>query len=60
MIARTVFRMLLTLALAASAAADAIRIAIHEWTGQHVSAHIAGEIPREAGFEVDCTSGPGR
>ena len=34
-------------------AADPIRIAINEWTGQHISAHIAGSVLKEMGHEVE-------
>jgi glycine betaine/proline transport system substrate-binding protein len=30
-----------------------IRLAINEWTGQHVSTHIGGEILKRAGYEVE-------
>lgn len=44
----------LVLATTTSAsAADAIKIAINEWTGQHISAHIAGELLKKAGFKVE-------
>ena len=32
---------------------DPIKIAINEWTGQHISAHIAGELLKKAGFNVE-------
>ena len=32
---------------------DPIKIAINEWTGQHVSAHIAGSVLKEAGYSVE-------
>lgn len=42
------------MSLAAPAAhADAIKIAINEWTGQHISARIAGSVLQEMGFEVE-------
>lgn len=34
-------------------AADPIKIAINEWTGQHLSANIAGSVLKEMGFEVE-------
>jgi len=34
-------------------AAETIKIAINEWTGQHISAHVAGELLKKAGFEVE-------
>ncbi len=37
----------------AAFAADPIRIAINEWTGQHISAHIAGAVLKEMGHEVE-------
>lgn len=39
--------------VSAGRAAEPIRIAIHEWTGQHISAHIAGEVLKRAGFAVE-------
>ena len=50
------------LALAAAGAAQAaemgatdrpIRLAINEWTGQHVTTHIGGEILKRAGYDVE-------
>lgn len=35
------------------ATGDAIKLAINEWTGQHVSTHIAGETLRRAGYQVE-------
>ncbi len=32
---------------------DPIKIAINEWTGQHISAHIAGELLKKAGYNVE-------
>ena len=32
---------------------DPIKLAVNEWTGQHVSTHIAGETLRKAGYEVE-------
>lgn len=37
----------------AFAAGDAIKIAINEWTGQNLSAQIAGSVLKEMGFEVE-------
>lgn len=37
----------------AANAADPIKIAINEWTGQHLSAHIAGSVLEEMGMEVE-------
>lgn len=39
--------------LATTASADPIKIAINEWTGQHISAHIAGATLKEMGFDVE-------
>ena len=36
-----------------SAADEAIRIPINEWTGQHLSAHITGTLFQKAGYEVE-------
>jgi glycine betaine/proline transport system substrate-binding protein len=35
------------------ATGDTIKFAINEWTGQHVSTHIAGETLRKAGYKVE-------
>ena len=32
---------------------DPIKIAINEWTGQHISAHITGELLKKAGYKVE-------
>ncbi|MEJ6392098.1 ABC transporter substrate-binding protein [Gymnodinialimonas sp. 2305UL16-5] len=40
-------------ALTAGAQAEPIRIAINEWTGQHISAHIAGALFEELGHEIE-------
>ncbi len=40
-------------AATSGAQAEAIRIAVNEWTGQNLSAHIAGEVLKEMGFEVE-------
>ena len=32
---------------------EPIKLAINEWTGQHVSTHIAGEMLKKAGYQVD-------
>jgi len=40
-------------AMAASAADGPIKIAINEWTGQHLSAHIAGAVLKEMGHDVE-------
>ncbi len=37
----------------AAAADGPIKIAINEWTGQHLSANIAGSVLQEMGFEVE-------
>ena len=44
------------LGLGGSAVADSndpIKIAVNEWTGQHVSAHISGSILQAAGYNVE-------
>ncbi|MEM8688160.1 MAG: ABC transporter substrate-binding protein [Pseudomonadota bacterium] len=38
---------------ALSASSDPIKIAINEWTGQHISAHIAGQLLEKAGYKVE-------
>jgi glycine betaine/proline transport system substrate-binding protein len=38
---------------AISQAADAIKIPINEWTGQHISAHITGSLFKKAGYDVE-------
>ena len=50
--------MIVGLASAAGAAdmgdaGDPIKLAINEWTGQHVSTHVAGEMLKAAGYEVE-------
>ena len=41
-------------AMSASAqSSDAIKIAINEWTGQHISAHVTGELLKKAGYKVE-------
>ncbi len=32
---------------------DPIKIAINEWTGQHISAHVTGELLKKAGYNVE-------
>ena len=32
---------------------DPIRIAINDWTGQHISAHLAGSLLKKAGYNVE-------
>jgi len=32
---------------------DPIRIAIHEWTGQHITSYIAGEVLKKMGYNVE-------
>lgn len=44
---------LCTFANAAFAKDTPIKIAINEWTGQNVSAHIAGGVLQQAGFTVE-------
>lgn len=43
----------LTASTAAFAEGDPIKIAISEWTGQHISAHIAGSVLQEMGHTVE-------
>lgn len=38
---------------ALAASSDPIKIAINEWTGQHISAHIAGQLLEKAGYKVE-------
>ena len=40
-------------ALSTAAAAEPIKIALNEWTGQHISAQITGALFRELGHEVE-------
>jgi len=35
---------------------EPIKLAVNEWTGQHVTTHIAGEMLKEAGYEVEYTT----
>ena len=35
-----------------------IKLAINEWTGQHVSTHVAGEMLKAAGYTVEYTTPP--
>lgn len=35
---------------------EPIKLAINEWTGQHVSTHIAGEMLKKAGYQVEYTT----
>ena len=35
------------------AADEPIRLAINEWTGQHISTHVAGEMLKAAGYQVE-------
>lgn len=37
----------------AADSSDPIKIAINEWTGQHISAHVAGELLKKAGNNVE-------
>ena len=49
----------LSLGLSSAFAADmgakdeTIKLTINEWTGQHISAHIAGEVLKKAGYNVE-------
>ena len=48
--------MLVSAALAGPALAqssDPIKIAINEWTGQHISAHVAGQLLQKAGYTIE-------
>ncbi|CAN0507517.1 unnamed protein product, partial [Discosporangium mesarthrocarpum] len=38
---------------ALAASTDPIKIAINEWTGQHISAHVAGQLLEKAGYKVE-------
>jgi len=38
------------------AVGEPIRLAINEWTGQHISTHIAGEMLKKAGYKVEYTT----
>lgn len=40
-------------ALSGAAMAEPIKIAINEWTGQHISAHFAGQLFEKVGLEVE-------
>lgn len=35
---------------------DPIRLAVNEWTGQHVSTHVVGEMLKAAGYKVEYTT----
>ena len=35
---------------------DPIKLAINEWTGQHITTHIAGEMLKKAGYKVEYTT----
>ena len=35
---------------------EPIKLAINEWTGQHVSTHVAGEMLKKAGYKVEYTT----
>ena len=32
---------------------DPIKLAINEWTGQHISTHVAGEILKRMGYNIE-------
>lgn len=49
----TALAALLAAGSASAALAEPIRIAVNEWTGQHLSAHIAGAVLEEMGMEVE-------
>ena len=38
---------------AAPESSDPIKLALHEWTGQHVSTYIAGEVLKKMGYTVE-------
>lgn len=44
---------LATSGAALSESSDPIKIAINEWTGQHISAHISGSLLQKAGYTVE-------
>jgi len=46
--------------MATAATAEPIKIAINEWTGQHLSANIAGSVLKEMGFEVEYVTASSR
>ena len=48
-----VFAAVSTLALQSPASAEAIKIAVNEWTGQHISAHFAGQLFEKLGHDVE-------
>ncbi len=39
--------------LAANGSSDPIKIAINDWTGQHLTAHITGQLLQKAGFNIE-------
>ena len=45
--------LLVASSLPAISQADAIKIPINEWTGQHISAHITGSLFKKAGYEIE-------
>ena len=45
--------LLLSSGIAHADSSDPIKIAINEWTGQHISAHIAGSVLEKAGYSVE-------
>ena len=47
------FAMLGLVSSAAADSSDPIKIAVNEWTGQHVSAHISGSVLQAAGYTVE-------
>ncbi len=42
-----------TFAMQSAASADSIKIAVNEWTGQHISAHFAGQLFEKLGHDVE-------
>lgn len=59
MLATATLLVLGTSAGSAAESTDPIRIAINEWTGQHISAHIAAELLREMDYEVELVTAGG-
>ena len=39
--------------LAANGSSDPIKVAINDWTGQHLTAHITGQLLQKAGFNIE-------
>ena len=45
--------LLFSLPAAAQDSADPIKVTLHDWTGQLITAHIAGEVLKQAGNNVE-------